>query len=159
MSLAHILLKNGSEILNFFQSMANKKIIDFEAYRQYFNDSDLWLKVARVARKAGIKVVYAALVLYYLARDGEMPLKDKLMIYGSLGYFILPIDMIPDTLIALGFTDDFAALAYALYKASKYVTPDIEARAEAKLREWFGDFDRAQIAGLLPASTESTADK
>ena len=103
-----------------------------------------------MARKAGIKVVYAALVLYYLARDGEVPLKEKLKIYGALGYFILPIDMIPDSIIALGFTDDFAALAYALYSASKYITPDIEAKAEAKLREWFGDFDRAQIAGLLP---------
>ena len=130
--------------------MANKKIIDFEVYRAYFNDSDLWFKIKDVARKAGIKVVYAALVLYYLARDGEVPLKEKLKIYGALGYFILPIDMIPDSIIALGFTDDFAALAYALYSASKYITPDIEAKAEAKLREWFGDFDRAQIAGLLP---------
>ena len=60
--------------------MANKKIIDFEAYRAYFNDSDLWLKIKDVARKAGIKVVYAALVLYYLARDGEVPLKEKLKI-------------------------------------------------------------------------------
>ena len=133
--------------------MASKKIIDFEAYRQYFNDSDLWQKIANVARKAGIKVVYAALVLYYLARDGQIPIKEKLKIYGALGYFILPIDMIPDSLLVLGFTDDFAALAYALYSASKYVTPDIEARAEAKLREWFGDFDRAQIAGLLPPAT------
>lgn len=131
--------------------MASKKIIDLGAYRQYFDDSALWQKIAGVARKAGIKVVYAALVLYYLARDGKMPIGEKLKIYGSLGYFILPIDLIPDSLIALGFTDDFAALAYALYSASKYVTPDIEARAEAKLREWFGDFDRSQIAGLLPA--------
>ncbi len=130
--------------------MATNKIFDFDAYRRYFNDGDLWQKITKVARKAGIKVVYAALVLYYLARDGQMPMAEKLKIYGALGYFILPIDLIPDSIIALGFTDDFAALAYALYSASKYVTPDIEARAEAKLREWFGDFDRTQIAGLLP---------
>ena len=135
--------------------MAKQKIIDFEAYRAYFNDSALWDKIKNVAKKAGIKVVYAALVLYYLARDGKMPLKEKFKIYGALGYVILPLDMLPDSLMVLGFTDDFAALAYALYSASKYVTPDIEARAEAKLREWFGDFDRAEIAGLLPASTDT----
>ena len=132
--------------------MAKQKIIDFDAYRAYFNDSALWDKIKNVAKKAGIKVVYAALVLYYLAKDGKMPLKDKVKIYGALGYFILPLDMIPDSLMVLGFTDDFAALAYALYSASKYVTPDIEAKAEAKLHEWFGDFDRTEIAGLLPAS-------
>lgn len=132
--------------------MTKQKIIDFDAYRAYFNDSALWDKIKNVAKKAGIKVVYAALVLYYLARDGKMPLKDKIKIYGALGYFILPLDMIPDSLMVLGFTDDFAALAYALYSASKYVTPDIEAKAEAKLHEWFGDFDRVEIAGLIPAA-------
>ena len=136
--------------------MANQKIFDFDAYRAYFNDSDLWNKIKNVAKKAGIKVVYAALVLYYLAREGDIPLKEKVMIYGALGYFILPIDMIPDSLLVLGFTDDFAALGYALYMASKYVTPDIEAKAEAKLREWFGDFDRTEIAGLLPAACPSS---
>lgn len=131
--------------------MAKQKIIDFDQYRDYFNDSDLWEKIKKVAKKAGIKVVYAALVLYYLTTEGDIPIKEKVLIYGALGYFILPIDMIPDSLLVLGFTDDFAALGYALYTASKYVTPDIEAKAEAKLREWFGDFDRTQIAGLIPA--------
>ena len=131
--------------------MAKSRIFDFEKYRNYFNDADLWRKIKKVAKKAGIKVVYVALVLYYLARDERVPTKVKLKIYGALGYFILPLDVIPDTLVAMGFTDDFAALAYAVYSASKYVTPDIEAKAEAKLREWFGQFDAEQIAGLLPA--------
>ena len=65
--------------------MANNKILDFEAYRNNFSDSGLWEKIKQVAKKAGIKVVYAALVLYYLAKDGDMPIKDKLKIYGALG--------------------------------------------------------------------------
>ena len=127
-----------------------KKIIDFDAYRNYFNDPGLWDKLKKVARKAGIKVVYSALVLYYLSRDPNVPNSEKLKIYGALGYFILPTDLIPDTILALGFTDDLAALAWALYSVSANITPDIERQAEAKLREWFGDFDRSQIAGLLP---------
>ena len=65
--------------------MANNKILDFEAYRNNFSDSGLWEKIKQVAKKAGIKVVYAALVVYYLAREGDIPLKEKVMIYGALG--------------------------------------------------------------------------
>ena len=132
-----------------------KKIIDFDAYRSYFNDSQLWEKIKKVAKKAGIKVVYATLVLYYMSRDPSISTKEKLKIYGALGYFILPADFIPDPLMGLGFTDDFAALAWAIYAMSSHITPEIEQQAEQKLREWFGDYDRVEIAGLLPASTSS----
>ena len=127
-----------------------KKMVDFEAYRNYFSDPALWAKIKKVAKKSGIKVVYVALILYYLAGDERVPIKERLKIYGALGYFILPADLVPDAVLTLGYADDFAALAWAVYSVSKYVTPDIEARAEAKLREWFGDFDHSQIAGLLP---------
>ena len=155
----HVFCLLSVENIQCYQKMANNKILDFEAYRNNFSDSGLWEKIKQVAKKAGIKVVYAALVLYYLAKDGDMPIKDKLKIYGALGYFILPIDMIPDSIIALGFTDDFAALAYALYSAARYVTPEIKAKAEKKLEEWFGNYDRALIAGLLPATTADDNDQ
>ena len=130
------------------------KIIDVDVYRNYFNDHRLWDKIKRVAKKAGIKVVYATLVLYYLSRDESITSKEKLKIYGALGYFILPADFVPDALVGLGFTDDLAALVWALYTMSTYITPDIEQKAEQKLREWFGDYDHSQIAGLLPMRCE-----
>ena len=99
---------------------------------------------------SGIKVVYAALVLYYLSRSNEVPMSAKLKIYGALGYFILPTDAIPDVVVALGYTDDLAALAWALYSMAKYITPEIKQQAEEKLQQWFGKFDPAEIAGLLP---------
>ena len=131
------------------------KIVDFDAYRRYFNDPDLWNKLKKAAKKAGIKVVYCALVLYYVTRDEHVPTSEKLKIYGALGYFILPVDLIPDAIIALGFTDDLAALAWAIYTVSRYITPDIGWQAENKLREWFGDYDRQEIAGLLPQRTQT----
>ncbi len=133
-----------------------RKIIDVDVYRNYFTDPQLWEKIKKVAKKAGIKVVYATLVLYYMSRDPSISAKEKLKIYGALGYFILPADFIPDALMGLGFTDDFAALAWAIYAMSSHITPEIEQLAEQKLREWFGDFDRVEIAGLLPASTSTT---
>ena len=67
-----------------------------------------------------------------------MPRSLKLKVLGALGYFILPLDFIPDFILGLGFTDDLAALAWALFTLRKYITPEIERKARERLREWFG---------------------
>ena len=76
---------------------------------------------------------------------------DKSKIYGALGYFILPLDILPDFIPLAGFTDDLTAVIWALHTVWKNITPEIKAQAAAKTREWFGDFDEAavddQIAG------------
>ena len=112
--------------------------INLDEYSQYFSDSNLWKKLSKVAKKAGRKAVYYVLVLYYVARDADVPTKTKLKILGALGYFILPLDIIPDAILGLGFTDDLAALAWALFSIRKHITPEIERKARQRLREWFG---------------------
>ena len=112
--------------------------INLDDYAQYFNDSKLWNKLKKVAQKAGRKAVYYVLVLYYVARDPAVPSGLKLKILGALGYFILPLDLIPDAILGLGFTDDLAALAWALFKIKNFITPEIERKARERLREWFG---------------------
>lgn len=118
--------------------MSTNRNLNLDDYAQYFNDSKLWKKLKKVANKAGRKAVYYVLVLYYVARDASVPTKLKLKILGALGYFILPLDFIPDAILGLGFTDDVAALAWALFSIRKYVTPEIEQKARDRLREWFG---------------------
>lgn len=86
-----------------------KKIDDYCSYGCYFSTSELWNKIKNVAQKAGIKVVYAVLLLYYVATDGNVPAGDKAKIWGALGYFILPIDLIPDITPIVGYTDDMTA--------------------------------------------------
>ena len=135
------------------------KAVDMSKYRQYFDESKLWAKLKKVARKAGVKVVYAALILYYLTRSDEVPTIEKVKIYGTLGYFILPTDLIPDAVVALGYTDDLAALAWAIWSLRKYITPEIKQMADAKLTEWFGKVDPEEIAGLLPASLAAEDDE
>jgi len=51
---------------------------------------------------------------YYCAIDPETPVKVKMVLFTALGYFVLPIDAIPDVLTGLGFTDDATVLATAL---------------------------------------------
>lgn len=135
------------------------KAVDMSKYRQYFDESKLWAKLKKVARKAGVKVVYAALILYYLTRSDEVPTLEKVKIYGTLGYFILPTDLIPDAVVALGYTDDLAALAWAIWSLRKYITPELKQMADAKLTEWFGKVDPEEIAGLLPASLAAEDDE
>ena len=42
---------------------------DIEKYQNRYNEQDFLKKVTRAARKAGIKVVYLALILYYVPRS------------------------------------------------------------------------------------------
>ena len=66
---------------------------------------------------------------------------DRAKILGALGYFILPIDLIPDFIPVAGYTDDLAALVWGVYCVIKSITPEVKAQAAEKLHEWFGDFD------------------
>lgn len=47
-------------------------------------------------------------------KDENTPGKHKMIIIGALGYFILPVDLIPDFIPVAGFTDDAAALIACL---------------------------------------------
>ena len=49
----------------------------------------------------------------------------------------LHIDLIPDFIPILGFTDDAAALAAALKTIKSSITPEIEAKAKSKAEELF----------------------
>ena len=72
--------------------MSVNKNLNLDDYAQYFNDSKLWRKLKRVAKRAGRKTAYYVLVLYYVSRDPAVPTGLKLKVLGALGYFILPLD-------------------------------------------------------------------
>lgn len=108
-------------------------------YAKLYNPSQLLEKLGKVAKKAGVKVVYAVLLLYYAMLDGDVPFKDKIIVAGALGYFILPFDFVPDMLGPLGYTDDMTALIFALKTIWNNITPTVHAQALAKLSDWFDD--------------------
>lgn len=122
--------------------------VHYESYQNHYSDTKLWDKIMKVAQKAGLKVIYAVLLLYYVSQDPNVSKADKAKIYGALGYFILPIDLIPDAMPVAGFTDDFAALVWALHAVWVNVTPEMQAKAKAKLHDWFGSFDENELNGL-----------
>ena len=118
---------------------------EIQKYERHYDDNAFWAKLQKFARKAGIKVTYAALLLYYVLKSPETSGKDRAKIIGALGYFILPIDLIPDFIPIAGYTDDLAALVWGVYCVIKSITPDVKAQAAAKLHEWFGEFDDKEL--------------
>jgi len=64
-------------------------------------------------RKVAAKIPFAAdaLSVWWCARDPATPMAAKGMMMAALAYFVLPTDVIPDILPALGMTDDAAVIA------------------------------------------------
>jgi uncharacterized membrane protein YkvA (DUF1232 family) len=103
-----------------------------------YTDDDFWLKLKKFAKAAGRQVVEAALCLWYAAQRPEVPVWAKATIYSALGYFIVPIDAIPD-LVPGGYVDDLGALTLATATIAAYINADVKASAKAKCKDWFGE--------------------
>ena len=117
-----------------FINISEEKILNSG---KYYNEDSFWHKINSIVKKAGAKVVYAALLLYYVLQSNECPNSSKAMIIGALGYLILPIDLIPDIIPLMGFTDDFAALAAVIKIVYSNITPAVRSKARIKMTEWF----------------------
>jgi|WetSurMetagenome_2_1015567.scaffolds.fasta_scaffold21887_2 uncharacterized membrane protein YkvA (DUF1232 family) len=106
-------------------------------YSKYYSPERLFSKIRRYAKKAGCKLVYYLMLLFYVMNDKTTPVKTRLSIATALGYFILPTDLVPDLMPILGFTDDMAVLIFALRQVSAHITPEIKAKAEEQCNRWF----------------------
>ena len=105
-----------------------------ERTRQFAADESglrqrLWTKLKREA--AGIPFVEDALTAHYCAFDRNTPLYVKLALVGAVAYFLVPDDLIPDSIPVLGYADDAAVLAGAMKLFAAHIKP--EHRQAAKL--------------------------
>lgn len=136
-------LKLGTNLYRLFSDETNA-----ENFRQQYSDASFWEKLKGYAKAAGMKVVYAALLLQYIMKSNDVPLKAKLIISAALGYFILPVDFIPDFAPMLGFADDLGVLLLVLKQMASNVTPEIKSQAREHLHKWFGETDSEQLDDL-----------
>lgn len=120
-----------------------------EKYQYNYSESKLLRKLSSAARWAGAKVVYAVLLLYYVLRSDEVPLKEKSKILGALGYFILPADMVLDFIPMLGYSDDMAALLWALHSVATNISPQIKSKAKERLGELIKSYDEQKINDMI----------
>lgn len=103
-----------------------------------FTPNRFWKKLTPNVRGIGRGAVEKALYLYYAVQNPSTPKWARRVIYGALGYFILPLDAIPDLAPLVGYTDDVAVMAAALATVTFYITPEVKAQAHRKLERWFG---------------------
>lgn len=132
------------------------KLPDFMAYKDRFSNSGFVEKISRIAKRAGVKLVYAALILYYTLENPKVSIKDKAIIIGALGYLISPLDVMPDAIPIAGLSDDLAVLIYVLRRVWGDVSEEVKAKAKAKLSQWFDDdeiVDAEEVFEQEPSDT------
>lgn len=57
-----------------------------------------------------------------------------------LGYFILPFDLVPESVLPIiGFTDDVAVMTFVLKMVKDSITPEIRRKADQKILDLFPD--------------------
>ncbi len=128
---------------------------DFMSYAGKFSQSEFIEKVSRIAKRAGAKLVYSALILYYTLQSDKVSKADKAIIIGALGYMISPLDVIPDAIPIAGLTDDLAVLLYVLKKVWTGIDPEIVETAKNRLSKWFDEDEIKEVADLFKDDDES----
>mgnify|MGYP006299071345 CR=1 FL=1 len=110
----------------------------YRGHARHYTEGRLMAKLERLPRSAGRAVVEKALLLRRLLGSG-MPAWAKALAVGALGYFVLPLDAVPDFTPVAGYVDDFAAMLLVLAELDRYVTPELEAEARAALPDVLRD--------------------
>ncbi len=103
-----------------------------------FSESAFWEKLTRHAKTAGRVLVEYALILYHVLKDADTPTWARAAIVSALAYFISPLDLIPDFVPVVGFTDDIAALVSALGAVVGHIKPEHRQLAQETTDTWFG---------------------
>lgn len=117
------------------------------SYSNKFTNSEFLEKIAKIAKRAGAKLVYVSLILYYTLQSDKVSIKDKAIIVGALGYLISPLDVIPDAIPIIGLGDDLAVLLYVLNKIG-HVSEEIKDKAKSKLVKWFDEDEIEEISEI-----------
>lgn len=92
---------------------------------------DFWAKLKRFA--GNLPFVEDAVAAYYCALDPATPMRVRGMLLATLAYFILPVDIIPDIILGLGFADDAALLTAVIGMVATNITPTHRAAAARAL--------------------------
>ena len=122
---------------------------DFMSYSDKFSNGDFIDKVQRIAKRAGSKLVYGSLLLYYTIQSDKVSRTDKAIIIGALGYLISPLDMMPDAIPIVGLADDMAVLVYVLKKVWSLISDEARVNAKNKMKLWFDEDEMQDVDNIL----------
>ena len=111
---------------------------EMEAIRKSLRDeakfgSDFMARLKRVAKR--IPFAGDLLAAWFCARDPATPRRVRMTLLAALGYFVLPVDALPDIMPLLGFTDDAAVIAAAIAAVAGSITSEHRERAKQAMAE------------------------
>tara|TARA_B100000900_G_C20455780_1_gene665099 strand:- start:314 stop:685 length:372 start_codon:yes stop_codon:yes gene_type:complete len=113
---------------------SKERIYDAEVLESSSFDENIIIKILI---HAGRTIAKPALEVLEMAIDPFTPTQVRVSLMAALAYLIMPLDLFPDFMPVVGFSDDFVALTAVLSIWSKYMTPSIRMRAEKKLNKLF----------------------
>lgn len=117
-------------------------------FSKAYSEESFWDKLQKYARSAGIKVIYAGLLLFYALKEPATPGWAKGVILGALGYFISPIDAIMDIVPVAGYTDDLGVLVLALGSVAMFINDNVRSQAREKIMDWFPNAAEEEFADI-----------
>lgn len=92
---------------------------------------NFWKKVRRTLGL--VPFLEDAIAAWFCARDPQTPARVRAVLLGALAWFITPVDLIPDFVAGLGFTDDASVLLAAMTVVGRHITDRHRARARRAL--------------------------
>lgn len=112
--------------------MKRMTIINYDALLNRINE---------YAYKAGRVTTRPVLLLFYVMKSKETPRKDKMLIFSTLSYLVLPIDVLDaKRLPIIGWIDEVASLSVTFQKVRNNITPEIEQKVDMLLDKWFPEY-------------------
>ncbi len=96
------------------------------------SEQEFWQKIKSLPAGTYCSLIETALTLYALLTEGSLTTTQVVALVFALGYFILPIDVIPDFLPLVGYSDDLSLLLATLSQFQSEVSPAIK----AKVYQW-----------------------
>jgi uncharacterized membrane protein YkvA (DUF1232 family) len=91
----------------------------------------LWRRI--LAEAASLPFLEDILTAHYCAFDRKTPLYVKVILVGAIVYFVVPDDLIPDSLSLIGLADDAAVLGGAFKVVSSHIKPEHREAAQLML--------------------------
>ena len=108
----------------------------------------MWQRLKRWA----LELENEGLTLWFCCRHPGMPLVPKLLALLVVGYFLSPIDLIPDFIPVLGYLDELILLPVSIYLILKLVPGPVLIECRAQAIAWTAQHQptpRSMIAAVV----------
>lgn len=111
---------------------------DVERYAKDYDENKFLNKMKKFGKTMGVDLYYMGYVIWNMLKDPTVPMTDKLKMAGALAYVVLPVDLIPDVVIGMGFADDLYMVKVTIQNVAKSIRPEAMKDAREKAIKLFG---------------------